>query len=79
VATRVGGVPELVSDGETGLLAGARDVEGLSGGVGRILESPAYGAQLGEAGRARVRERFRLEETRAATYELYADFGLDLS
>jgi len=79
VATDVGGVPELVADGETGLLAHARDVEGLAGRVGRILESPAYGAELGEAGRARVRGRFRLADMRAATFGLYAELGLDLS
>lgn len=79
VSTDVGGVPELVVDGETGLLAPARDVAALSACVARILDDPGLGARLGEAGRARVRAHFRLSDMRAATFALYDEHGLDLS
>jgi glycosyltransferase involved in cell wall biosynthesis len=78
VSTHVGGVPELVADGETGLLAPPRDVAALAAAVERILGHPAFGEQLGEAGRARARDQFPLSDTRAATYRLYAEHGLDL-
>jgi glycosyltransferase involved in cell wall biosynthesis len=79
VSTSVGGVPELVVDGETGLLAAARDVDGLCARVARILDDPQYGAQLGAAGRVRVRAQFRLGDMRAATFALYEEHGLDVT
>jgi glycosyltransferase involved in cell wall biosynthesis len=47
VATRVGGIPEQVRDGETGLLVEAGDVEGLRAAVWRLLEDPALAQRLG--------------------------------
>jgi len=79
VATNVGGVPELVADGETGLLAGRRDVEGLAECVGSVLGNPELGARLGAAGRVRVTSQFSLELMRAKTFALYRELGLDLS
>lgn len=51
VATRVGGVPELVRDGVTGLLVAPGDVEGFAAAVRRLLAEPDLAARLGEAGR----------------------------
>jgi glycosyltransferase involved in cell wall biosynthesis len=78
VSTDVGGVPELVVDGDTGLLAPARDVPALSGCVARILEDRGLGTRLGEAGRERVRKRFRLRDMRTATFALYEEHGLEV-
>ena len=58
VATPVGGTPELVVDGETGLLVPPRDPEALAAALRRLLEDPDLARRLGEAGRARVAERF---------------------
>jgi glycosyltransferase involved in cell wall biosynthesis len=58
VATPVGGTPELVLDGETGLLVPPRDPEALAAALRRLLEDPDLARRLGEAGRARVAERF---------------------
>jgi len=58
VATRIGGVPEAVVDGETGYLVAPGDVEMLSERVSRIAASPALRAELGDRGRARVEARF---------------------
>lgn len=55
VATSVGGVPELVADGETGLLVPPRDPEALARAVEAAL---ADGSRLGAAGRRRVEQRF---------------------
>lgn len=78
VSTSVGGVPELVADGETGLLAPPRDVRALSAAVERVIGDPEFGARLGDAGRARARMAFQLSDTRSATFRLYAEYGLDL-
>jgi len=58
VATSVGGNPEVVEDGETGLLVDARDPQGLAEAVGKILSNPQLAQVLGTKGRLRVRERF---------------------
>ncbi|HEY7400935.1 MAG TPA: glycosyltransferase [Actinomycetota bacterium] len=65
VATRVGGVAEVVEDGRTGALVGAGDAEGVAGEVLRLLDDPGLARARGEAARAHVRTRFsaaRLEE-----------------
>jgi glycosyltransferase involved in cell wall biosynthesis len=57
VATRVGGIPELVRDGETGLLVDGRcDVDELARAIDRLLEDHDLRARLGAAARDRARE-----------------------
>jgi trehalose synthase len=58
VASAVGGIPLQVLDGETGLLCDPRDVDSFACCILRVLRDPAYGAQLGAAGKRRVSERF---------------------
>lgn len=58
VATRVGGVPELIDDGETGLLYNVGDVEGMATGVLSLLNDPARLAAMREAGRRTAQKRF---------------------
>ncbi len=50
VATRVGGVPELVTDGENGFLIEPGDVEGFAGAVRRLLDEPRLAADMGQRG-----------------------------
>lgn len=58
VASRTGGTPELVIDGETGLLFTPGDAEELAERVGMLLSDPARARALGVAGRRRMEERF---------------------
>jgi trehalose synthase len=58
VASRVGGIQDQVLDGETGYLVDPADLSGFGREVLRLLESPSRTAELGNAGRERVRERF---------------------
>jgi len=58
VAARVGGVPEIVSEGETGLLFEGGSPDSLCGALETILTNPDQAARFGKAGRARVEERF---------------------
>ena len=71
VATRVGGVPELVRDGETGFLAPASDATALAAPIQRLVDSPELRARLGSGGRARVEEHFGLESFLNAHLDLY--------
>jgi glycosyltransferase involved in cell wall biosynthesis len=58
IATGVSGIPELVRDGENGLLVEPDDPEALAAALIRLHEDRALAARLGDAGRATVRERF---------------------
>jgi glycosyltransferase involved in cell wall biosynthesis len=58
VATRVGGVPHVVDDGETGVLAEAGDVDALAAGLARLARDPAERERMGRVGAERVRARF---------------------
>lgn len=61
VATRVGGNPELVEDGLTGALVPPGDVNALAAALGRYRDGPEGARTHGEAGRARVLERFAVD------------------
>lgn len=71
VATAVGGTPEAVVDGETGLLVPPRDPEALSVALARLLDDEQIRRRLGEAGRKRVDAHFRADTTAARILEIY--------
>ena len=73
VAPAVGGIPEIVRDGETGILAPAGDPQALADGILRLLNDPPLALRLGEAGRDFVRERFTFEAQAAALAGLYRE------
>jgi glycosyltransferase involved in cell wall biosynthesis len=58
VATRVGGNPEVILDGQTGLLVPPQSVEDLATAMLKIYRDPALAIQLGTAGRRRVEAEF---------------------
>jgi glycosyltransferase involved in cell wall biosynthesis len=58
VATRVGGVPEIVVDGETGLLVPPKDPEALASALALLATNADLRGRLGRQGRERVAERF---------------------
>ncbi|MEA2406364.1 MAG: hypothetical protein QOE69_483 [Thermoleophilaceae bacterium] len=71
VATSVGGTPELVVDGVTGVLVPPRDPEALAAALRELLADRARAGRLGAAGRARVAERFTLERMTDRVLEVY--------
>ena len=71
VATRVGGVPELIEDGQTGLLVESGDIDGVAAALARIAGDPALARRLGDAGREHVYRHFSREAMLDATEQLY--------
>jgi glycosyltransferase involved in cell wall biosynthesis len=61
VASDLSGLPELVRDGETGLLVPPGNDEALAGAINRLREDPATAIERAAAGRALVEERFTVE------------------
>jgi glycosyltransferase involved in cell wall biosynthesis len=61
VASAVGGIPEMIEDGRTGLLVPSHDPAALGGAIGRLLADEALAAELGRAGHDLVHERFCVE------------------
>jgi glycosyltransferase involved in cell wall biosynthesis len=76
VATAVEGNPELVIDGETGLLFPPRDVPALARAIGRVMADPTAARRTAEAGRRRVERLFstrtKVERVEALYRELVA-------
>ena len=58
VATAHGGLPEIIRDGETGVLVAPRDAAALAGALASLRDDPPLGERLGAAAAADVRERF---------------------
>jgi glycosyltransferase involved in cell wall biosynthesis len=75
VASGVGGVPELVEDGVTGLIVPARHPAALAEALRRLLTDGELRARLGAAGRRRAEESFSLEAFRQAHLDLYAELA----
>jgi len=73
VASAVGGLLDLVVDGETGMLVPPRDIPALREALERLLADPDLRRRLGEAGRARVQERFSWPAVTDATIAAYED------
>ncbi|HZP85519.1 MAG TPA: glycosyltransferase, partial [Burkholderiales bacterium] len=65
VATRVGGIPEIIEDGVNGHLVAAEDVDALTSRVEALVADTAARKRMGEAGRARVEDHFATGPIRA--------------
>lgn len=71
VATAVGGNPELVEDGRTGILYAVGDVDALARALDALLSDPVRAKAMGAAGRARVEAEFSLAPMVAGTLAVY--------
>lgn len=75
VATDAGGVPEIVVDGETGVLVLPADPPALAAAVQELLDDLARAARLGAAGRQRAESTFSLASHVAAVERVYREVG----
>jgi glycosyltransferase involved in cell wall biosynthesis len=72
VATRAGGIPEVVEDGVTGVLVPPRDHRAMADAIVALIEDRERCASMGGAGLARVNARFTVERMVAGTAAVYA-------
>jgi glycosyltransferase involved in cell wall biosynthesis len=71
IASRVAGIPDVVKDGEHGLLVEAKDVNGLASALMRLRDDPALGGRLGRAARERVSASFSWDAAARAFEDCY--------
>ena len=70
VSTRLAGIPELVVDGQTGILAPPGDSTALAHALEQLLRDPELRLRFGDAGRARIEQHFRIEQTVAPLVQM---------
>ena len=75
VASRVGGIPEVVTDGETGVLVPPEDPDALAAALDRVLADPALRERLGRAAAARVEREFDLGRVAERFMALHAEMA----
>src|SRR5581483_4556870 len=72
VATRAGGIPEVVEDGVTGLLVEPRDHAAMAEAIVTLVNDSPRRQTMGNAGFSRVNEKFTVERMIAGTAAVYA-------
>jgi len=75
VASRVGGIPEVVDDGVTGLLVPPEDPSSLADAMNLLLRDPGRADAMGRAGRERAVAEFSWDAVAAQTAALYAELA----
>ena len=73
VATRISAIPELIREGETGILVAPEDAAALAQAMGQLIASPDRRAAMGDAARARIEMDFAMHHCIAP---LLPRFGL---
>ena len=74
IASRVGGNPELVVDGETGLLFEKEDVAGLAARLSLLIKDTTLRRRLAEAGARMIREKMSIGSSARRMEEIYESF-----
>lgn len=70
VSTRHGGIPDVVIDGDTGLLVDELDVDGMAQAMIRLVRDPELAARMGQAGRKRIEEHFSMQRSIANLWRI---------
>jgi glycosyltransferase involved in cell wall biosynthesis len=73
IASRVGGLPEVVLDGRTGLLVPPGDIDALAAAMARLLSEPELRARMGQAGRQFVLGHYRWADNASLMEQLYEE------
>ena len=69
ISTDIVGIPELIHDGETGLLVPPHDPDALAAAITRLLEKPAYGEHLAANARAHIEQHYDIHQNTAELRE----------
>ena len=75
VATRVGGIPDVVADGREGLLVPPRDPKALAAAIDTLLATPSRRVAMSAAARKRIAERFSVEAVVPRIESLWAQYA----
>lgn len=75
IASRIGGIPELVADGETGRLVPPGDARALADGIRRLWDDPHEARRLGENARARIERHFTADGHYAQFMQMASAIG----
>jgi glycosyltransferase involved in cell wall biosynthesis len=75
VASRVGGISDVIEDGATGLLVPEKDPQALADANVKVLSDRGLAKRLGEAGYAHVKRKFDWEVITRDMVELYRQVG----
>ncbi|MDD5169237.1 MAG: glycosyltransferase, partial [Syntrophales bacterium] len=73
VATAVGGIPEVLEDGKTGLVVPPEDAAALAAAIEHLLASPAMADAMGQRARTRILERYAIENCVREIQQIYQD------
>lgn len=73
VSTNYGGIPEIVSDGVTGILTPERDVAAIAEAVARLIDEPALREGMGKAGREYILEHYNIEKENERLIEIFGN------
>lgn len=76
VASRVGGIEDIIKDGFNGILTEVGDVNGIAGAVLGLLDDAEHRGRMGERGRGLIREKFTLDTMADKVIGLYEDISL---
>ncbi len=71
VATKVGGIPEMITDGESGLLVPPKNPEALATAIEKLIAAPELRARLGQNAAAVADAKFSLQEMLQKTRQIY--------
>jgi len=71
IATNIGGLPEVVEDGKTGILVPPGDVNALCSAIKYLVNNPEARLKMGENGRLRVLEKFTIEQNVRKTEDVF--------
>ncbi|WP_319423245.1 glycosyltransferase family 4 protein [Pleurocapsa sp. FMAR1] len=78
VATKIGGMTEIVNDGVTGLLSDPGDIQALANAITAIISEPETARKMGEAGRERVLQYYTWEQIAKSLVFNYATMGVNI-
>ena len=71
MATDIGGIPEVVENGNTGILVPPKNPEALAGAVIELLNNPGKAEEMGRQGRLRIKDTFTTERMIVEIENLY--------
>lgn len=77
VATKIGGMPEIVNDGVTGLLSEPGDPQALATAIIELISDSRRATAMGRAGRKKVLERYCWSKIAESLVDCYADIGVN--